>query len=67
MSDLERTMTPCPPAEELAAFCWRRVSDAARAAMLVHLSQCVTCRTQAARMMADAQSDEGSPPPGASR
>lgn len=63
MSEAGRAPTPCPSVEELAAFCWRHVSDAARSAMLLHLSQCVACRTLAARIMADAGSDGGSPPP----
>ena len=61
MAGTDAGPSPCPSAEELAAFCWRHVSDTARAAMLTHLARCVDCRTKAARMMADAQSDDKPP------
>jgi hypothetical protein len=67
MRDAGPASSPCPPPEDLAAFCWGRASEGTRAAILLHLAQCVGCRTQAARMMADAQSDETPPPPGGSR
>lgn len=62
MAGSDPAASPCPPPEALAEFCWHRVSDTARAAMLLHLSQCATCRTQAARMMADPQVDGRAPP-----
>jgi hypothetical protein len=67
MGDAGQALSPCPSAEELSAFCWGRASESTRAATLLHLAGCVRCRTQAARMMADAQSDGETPPPGGSR
>ncbi|MGE0462517.1 MAG: hypothetical protein AB7Q16_14210 [Vicinamibacterales bacterium] len=67
MAGTDAGPSPCPSAEDLAAFCWRRGSETARAAMVLHLSECVTCRTKAAQMMADARSDLPSPPSNAPR
>ncbi|MCC7033094.1 MAG: hypothetical protein IT179_09705 [Acidobacteria bacterium] len=64
MADTGPVPSPCPTAEDLAAFCWRHVPETSRAAVLLHLSQCVACRTRAAQMMADAPSDDKPPPRG---
>jgi len=63
MTDSGPASSPCPSAEDLAAFCWTRSPECTRAAVLTHLAHCVSCRTKAARMMADAGSDEKAPHP----
>lgn len=67
MTDAGPALSSCPPAEELAAFCWNRGSEAMRAVIVQHLAECLACRTQAARMMAHAHSDRRSSSSGESR